>query len=185
MFVLYSEKVKLTELTCYIYEIGNCKTELHLSVNLDEFDSSKLSLVEDKLNPDNFKVLYEGKKFRLFIEKLYAKAKTSRMFDHEYLSIKDDCTNTKKRLYEVFFTIKELITGKVADMCGFVEWNKIWLNCTEYDLVNKHSYHFEKLYLAVDSVVCFQDPYLKNYKLYCEMIHGCVYLCEKCDTFLI
>ena len=95
LFVFYSEKMKLTELTCYIYEVGNCKKDLHLSVNLDDFDSSKLSQVEDKLNPDNFKVLYEGKKFRLFIEKLYAKAKTSRMFDHEYLSIKDDSTLKK------------------------------------------------------------------------------------------
>ena len=71
LFVFYSEKMKLTELTCYIYEVGNCKKDLHLSVNLDDFDSSKLSQVEDKLNPDNFKVLYEGKKFCLFIEKLY------------------------------------------------------------------------------------------------------------------
>ena len=165
--------MKLTELTCYIYEVGKWKKDLHLSVNLDEFDSSKLSLVKGNLNPDNLKVLYEGKKFRLFIEKLYAKAKTSRVFDHEYLSIKDDLTNTKKRLYEVFFAIKELVTGKVTYMCGFIEWNKIWLNCTEYDLTDRHSYHFEKLYLAVD------------YKLDCEMIHGCVYLCEKCDTFLI
>ena len=95
LFVFYSEKMKLTELTCYIYEVGNCKKDLHLSVNLDDFDSSKLSQVEDKLNPDNFKVLYEGKKFCLFIEKLYAKAKTSTMFDHEYLSIKDDSTLKK------------------------------------------------------------------------------------------
>ena len=181
--------MKLTELTCYIYEVGKCRKDLHLSVNLDEFDSSKLSLVEDELNPDNFKVLYEGKKFRLFIEKLYAKAKTSRVFEHEYLSIKDDCTKTKKRLHEVFFAIKELVTGKAIDMCEFLEWNKIWLNCTEYDLADRHSYHFEKLYLAVDGVVCdsvcFRDPYLKSYKLDCEMIYGCVYLCEKCDTFLI
>ena len=47
--------MKLTELTYYIYEVGNCKKDLHLRVTLDEFDSSKLSLVEDKLNPDNFR----------------------------------------------------------------------------------------------------------------------------------
>ena len=63
------------ELTCYIYEVGICKKDLHLSVNLHDFDSSKLSLVIDELNPDNFKVLYSGKKFRLFVEKLYGKVK--------------------------------------------------------------------------------------------------------------
>ena len=177
--------MKLTELTCYIYEVGKCRKDLHLSVKLDEFDASKLRLVEDELNPEHYKVLYDGKKFCLFVEKLYSKAKTSRVFEHEYLSIKDDCTKAKKCLYEVFFAIKELVTGKVTDMCGFVEWNKIWLNCTEYDLTDKHSYHLENLYLAIDGVICFQDPYLKNYKLDCEMIHGGVYLCEKCDTFLI
>ena len=177
--------MKSTELTCYIYEVGICKKGLHLSENLHEFDSSKLSLVADELNPDNFKVLYNGKKFRLFVEKLYAKAKKSRVFENnDCLSIKDDCSVNKKILYEVFFAIKELITGKV-EMCSFIEWNRIWMGCTEYDLTNKHSYHFENLYLAVDSVISIPDPYLKNYKLDCEMIQGNVYLCEKCDTFLL
>ena len=112
--------MKLTELTFYIYEIGKCRKDLHLSGKLDEFDPFKLSLVEDELNPKNYKVLYDGKKFRLFVEKLYAKAKTSRVFEQGYLSIKDDRTKAKKCLYEVFFAIKELVTGKVTDMCGFI-----------------------------------------------------------------
>ena len=183
--VFYSGKMKPTELTCYIYEVGICKKDLHLSVNLHKFDSSKLSLVVDELNPDKFKVLYSDKKFHLFVEKLYGKVKKSRAFeDTDYLNIKDDCSVSKKMLYEVFFAIKELVTGKV-DMCSFVEWNRIWLGCTEYDLTNKHSYHFEKMYLAVDSVVCVPDPYFKNYKLGCELVQGNVYLCEKCDTFLL
>ena len=99
--------------------------------------------------------------------------------------MKDDLTKSKKCLFEVFFAIKELVTSKVADMCGFIDWNKIWLNCTEYDLTEKHSYHFEKMYLALDGIICFQDPFLKNYKLDCEMVHGCVYLCEKCHSFLL
>ena len=178
--------MKATELSCYIYEVGNCKKDLHLSVDLNDFDSSKLSLMVDELNSDNFKVLYSGKKFRLFVEKLYGKVKECRAFDdRDYLSIKDDCSVTKKMLYEVFFAMKELVTGKVVDMCSFIEWNKIWLNCTEYDLTNKHSYHLEKLYLAVDGVISIPDPYLKSYKLDCEMIKGGVCLCAKCDTFLI
>ena len=108
------------------------------------------------------------------------------VFGDEYLSIKGDVTMARKCLYEVFFIIKELVTSKIAaDMCGFIDWNKIWLNCMEYDLTKTHSYHFEKLYLAVDGVICIWDPFLKNHKLDCKMIHGCVYLCEKCDTFLL
>ena len=126
-----------TELTCYIYEVGICKKDLHLRVNIHEFDSSKLSLVVDELNPDNFKALYSGKKFRLFVKKLYGKVKKSRAFeDTDCLSIKDDCSVSKK-MYEVFFAIKELVTGKV-DMRSFIEWNRIWMGCTEYDLTNKH-----------------------------------------------
>ena len=125
LLFIYPDRMKSTELTCYIYEVGKSRKDLHLSVKLDEFDPSKLSPLEDELNPDNYKILYDGKKFRLFVEKLYGKVKTSRAFEHEYLSIKGDITNTKKCLYEVFFAIKELVTGKIPDICGFIDWNKI------------------------------------------------------------
>ena len=68
--------MKATELSCYIYEVGNCKKDLHLSVNLNDFDSSKLSLEVDKLNSENFKVLYNSNKFRLFVKKTIWKSKT-------------------------------------------------------------------------------------------------------------
>ena len=55
--------MKATELSCYIYEVGNCKNDLHLSVNLNNFDSSKLSLVVEELNSDNFIILYNVKNF--------------------------------------------------------------------------------------------------------------------------
>ena len=55
--------MKATELSCYIYEVGNCKKDLHLSVNLNNFDSSKLSLVVEELNSDNFIILYNVKNF--------------------------------------------------------------------------------------------------------------------------
>ena len=171
--------------SCYVYEVGKCRKDLHLSIGLEEFDPSKLTLAVDELNEENFKILYDGKKFRLYIEKLYAKVKTSRAFEQEYLSIKDGCSKAKKCLYEVFFAIKELVTSKTTEeICCFVDWNKIWLNCTEYDLTQKHSYHLEKLYIALDGVTYFQDPSVKNYKLDCEMIDASVYLCKKCDTFL-
>ena len=69
--------MKATEFICYIYEVGNCKKDLHLSVNLNDFDSSKLRLEVDKLNSENFKVLYNGNKFRLFVKELYGKVNKS------------------------------------------------------------------------------------------------------------
>ena len=68
--------MKPTELTCYIYEVGKCRKDLHLSVKIDEFNPSKRTLLEDDLNPENFKLLYGGQKFRLFIENFYGKVKT-------------------------------------------------------------------------------------------------------------
>ena len=59
--------MKPTELTCYVFEVGKDRKDLHLSVKLDEFDPSKLTLLKDDLNPENFKILYEGRKFRLFL----------------------------------------------------------------------------------------------------------------------
>ena len=117
--------MKPTELSCYIYEVGKNRKDIHLAVKLDEFDPSKLALLEDNLNPENFKILYDGKKFRLFIENLYGKVKKSRAFKCEYLNIKDDLTKSKKCLYENFFAIKELVISKIADMSCFIEWNKI------------------------------------------------------------
>ena len=74
---------------------------------------------------------------------------------------------------------------KEDEVCGFIDWNRIWLNCVEYDMTNKHSYLFENLYIAVDSLIALYDPFFKSYKLDCEMIDAYVYLCEKCDTFLL
>ena len=120
------------------------------------------------------------------MERLYAKVKKSRIFENDYLSLKEDLTNARKCLYKVFDTIKELINNKNQDeTCCFVDSNKISLNYTDYDLTFKHSYHFENLYIAIDSVIALYEPYFKTYKINCEIIDGCVYLCEKCDTFLL
>ena len=178
--------MKPTELTCDIYEQTlNCKKDLHLSIKLDEFDPSRLALVKDDLNHENYNIFYDGKKFRLFVKKLYAKVKKSRVLENDYLSIKDDQTNTKKKLYDVFSSIKSLVNSKLKEdeMCSFIDWNRIWLNCIEYDMTNKHWYHFENLYIALDSVIALYDPFLKSYKLDCEMIDACVYLCENAIRF--
>ena len=174
--------------TCYIYEIGRCKKDLGLSIRLEDFDRSKLSLVVNDLNEDNFSVLYDGRKFRLYVDKLYAKVKHSRTFEQQYLSIKDDHTKAKERLIKVFTAIKELVqlnTEVHPDQMCYINWNNIWLNCCEYDLTKPHSYHLEKLYLAFDDVMCFKEPFMISYKLSCEMIDSFIYLCQKCDTYLL
>ena len=173
---------------CYIYEVGNCKKDLGLSISLEDFDLSKLSLVANDLNEDNFSIMYDGRKFRLYVDELYAKVKYSRAFEERYLSIKDDRIKAKERLMKVFSAIKELVqinTEEEPDQNCYIDWNKIWLNCSEYDLAKRHSYHLEKLYLAFDDVVCYKEPFMRSYKLNCEMIDSFIYLCQKCDTYLL
>ena len=173
---------------CYIYEVGNCKKDLGLSINLEDFYPSRLSLVVNDLNEDNFSILYDGRKFRLYVDELYAKVKHSRAFEQEYLSIKDDRTKAKERLRKVFSAIKELVqinTEEEPDQNCYIDWNKILLNCSEYDLTNGHSYHLEKLNLAFDNVLCYKEPFMRSYKLSCEMIDSFIYLYQKCDTYLL
>ena len=179
---------KPTKFTCYIYEVGRCKKDLGLSINLEEFDPSKLSLIVNELNEDNFSILYDGRKFRLYADKLYARVKTSRSFEQDYLSIKYDRTNAKEGLMKVFTAIKKLVkinTEEEPEQNCYIDWNKIWLNCSEYDLTLGHSYHFEKLYIAFDDVLCYKETFMRSYKLSCEMIDSFIYLCNKCDTFLL
>ena len=121
-----------TMFSCYIYEVGRCKKDLGLSINLEDFDRSKLSLVMNDLNENNFSILYDGQKFRLYVDKLYAKVKYSTAFEQEYLSVKDDHTKAKESLINVFSAIKELVQANTdPDQMCYINWNSIWLNCCE------------------------------------------------------
>ena len=42
--------------------------QLELGIQLTQFDSGKLAVVRDKENSNNFSVLYDGHKFRLFLK---------------------------------------------------------------------------------------------------------------------
>ena len=54
----------LKRFECYIYEVGNCKKDLSLSINLEDFDRSKLSLVVNDLNDFFYaKVFFYVEKF--------------------------------------------------------------------------------------------------------------------------
>ena len=138
-----------TRFRCYIYEIARCKKDLSLSINLEDFDRSKLSLVANDEN--NFSILYDGRKFRLYVDKLYAKVKYSKTFK-QHLKIKDDHTRAKERLMKVFSAIKELVrlnTEAHPDQIFYMNWDNIWLNCCEYDLTKRHSYHLLLTMLCV------------------------------------
>ena len=117
-----------TKFTCYVYEVGRCKKDLGLSISLEEFDPSRLRLVVNELNKDNFSILYDGQKFRLYVDKLYARVKTSRAYEQEYLSIKDDRKKAKECLMKVFTTIKKLVKANAEEQTEqncYVDWNKI------------------------------------------------------------
>ena len=174
----------MLKLNSYVYQIGLCKEDLHSCINLSDFDRTRISLKENDVNPNNFNVLYDGQKFRLFVKKMFGRVKKSRCFeDTDYLNFKYDCS-VRDVLYEVFNTIKEQVIARVKS-CSFIEWKKLWLGCFEYDLTEKHLYTFEDICIAADSVVLIDDQNFKNYRYDIEMIKGNVRLCPKCDTFLL
>ena len=171
---------------CPYYEVLDRKKDLHLSVNLNMFDENKLSLVSDTFNENNFQVKYDGQKFRLCVTELYATVKTDSQLSEDYFSFNNDCTNAKTCLDSVFSPLKNLLIARTKDeTISFYKWYKIWLGASEYDLNLRHSYHVQDLYIAFDDIICFEDPFLKTYKLNSHMIDSNIFLCNKCDTFLL
>ena len=169
---------------CPYYEVCGRKKNLHLSVDLCLFDKNKIKLVTDDFNESNFKIEYDNNSFRLFVSDLYCTVKKDIESENLYFSINNDYTSNGKRLNEVFSELKELFFDKNIDKAISVyKWNKIWLTASDYDCQLGHSYHVKDLYLAIDSIICFDDPFLKTYKLDCFMIDSSIFLCSKCDTF--
>ena len=180
---------KLVPLSFDIYELSRGKKDLGLSVDISDFDKSKLSLTPCNVNPNNYNVLYDGKKYRLFVKVMNGKLKRSVCLEDEiYLSVKDDCISNRLKLNEMFSTVKAKLNDELSqekkDIVSF-EWNKIWMICSDYDLTEKHVYHFENVYLAIDEIILLEDPWLPIYKLNCVMIGGSVVMCRNCDTFLL
>ena len=86
--------------------------QIELDVPLTEFDKSKLSLSRCEINPNNFDVFYDGKKFRLFFKAFLAIIKRSKFFEREkHLKIKDVCLS--RMLWEVLFTIEDKVREAV------------------------------------------------------------------------
>ena len=174
--------MKAFKFSCPYYEVCGRKKDLHLSENVFSFDENKLKLVTDYLNVDNFEIKYNNSSFRLFIPELYCTVKQDTDSENLYFSINNDYTENGKRLNEVFNVLKKLFHEKKNEEMLY-KWNKIWLTASEYDCQIGHSYHVKDLYLALDSIISINVPFLKMYKLDCFMIDSNIFLCSKCDTF--
>ena len=160
------------------------KTYICLKTYVCLFDKNKISLVTDDFNENNFKIEYNNNSFHLFVSDLYCTVKKDTESENLYFSINNDHTSNGKRLNEVFSKLKELLLNKnINKEISVYKWNKIWLTASDYDCQIGHSYHVKDLYLAIDSIICFDDPFLKTYKLDCFMIDSSIFLCSKCDTF--
>ena len=174
--------MKAVRFKCPYYEVCGRKKDLHLSENVFSFDKNKLKLVPDYLNDDNFNICYNDDNFRLFIPDLYCTVKKDIDSENLYFSINNDFTENSKRLNEVFGVIKDLFNEKSNGELMYKDC-KIWLTASEYDCQIGHSYHVKDLYIALDSVVGTEVPFLKLFKLDCFMIDSSIFLCSKCDTF--
>ena len=169
---------------CSNYEVCNRKKKLDLSVNLNMFEKNKLRLVSDSINENNFRVEYDNHNFRLLVNDLFATVKKDSESEELYFSITNDNTNTRTNLNNVFSALRQLLFDKNIDQTISVyKWNNIWLSCSAYDLQIGHSYHVNDLHIAIDSIICMEDPFFKTYKLECFMIDSVIFLCTKCDTF--
>ena len=59
---------KLTPLGFSYYETCSDKKELDLAVRISEFDPAKVTLSQWKLNPNNYDILYDGHRLRVFLK---------------------------------------------------------------------------------------------------------------------
>ena len=83
-------ELKPFNFTCY--ETCGDKKEVDLGVPLTGFDKSNLSLVRDELNPNNFNILYDGHKLRVFLKAFPALAKRSKFYQRKKcIKVKDKC----------------------------------------------------------------------------------------------
>ena len=183
---------KLIPLNFDIYNLCKDKKELDLAIDISDFDKPKVSLIKSEVNLNNFKILYDSQKFRLKVDVLNGNLKQSRCFaDAIYLSIKDDCVSNRIKLNQLFECLKEKTTDELTqdekenEILNFIEWNKIWMRFSDYDLTEKHIYHFENVCLAIDQVTSVPDEYFRMYRLECSMIAGSIVMCENCDSFFL
>ena len=66
---------KFIPLAFDIYDVCEGRKQEDLAIDLLDFDKSKVSLNWSEINPNNFKILYDGQKFLLKIKVLNGKLK--------------------------------------------------------------------------------------------------------------
>ena len=170
---------KLVPLNFSICEMCGYSKQLELGVHISDFDKSKLGLCPCKFNPSNYDMLYDGKKFCLFFNAFNGKIKKSRCFEQElWLKVEDGCVSLE--LYEIFWHIRmtlEKLLNKTEKCLSFIEWNKIWLDYCDEDLVPRNVYRFEEASVAIDNVLNIsEDKFTKQFRLKSELIDAHVIL---------
>ena len=70
---------KLTPLSFTYYETCGDKKELELAVPISEFDHTKVMLAQCQKNPNNYNILYDGHRFRVFLKAFSGIIKRSRV----------------------------------------------------------------------------------------------------------
>ena len=82
---------ELVPLNFATYEMCGDLKQTELGVPLTKFDCSKLSVTRCAENPNNFDILYDGPKLRLFLKVFPGLVKRSKYSSREkHLKIKDD-----------------------------------------------------------------------------------------------
>ena len=152
----------IKKLTCTLYEFCGGKRDLELKVKLEEIDVNNITLTD--FDENRCKVLYDGKKFRIFIESFDAVIRKSRVFETEKnLKVKTDAV--RKKLWDIFFAIEQLlkkVTLNEKKFCWFCEWYLIFINFYEKRLITNHIYNFQKSYVAIDDIICFEQICMIN-----------------------
>ena len=75
--------------------------------------------------------------------------------------------SNKIKLNEMFECLKGKTTNELTqeekeeNILNFIEWNRPWMGFCDYDLTEKHIYHFENVCLAVDQITSATDEYFK------------------------
>ena len=166
---------KLTPLSFSYYETCGDKKELELAIPISEFDPTKVTLAQCKLNPNNYDILYDGHRFRVFLKAFSEIIKRSRVFEREIcVKIKDIAQN--KLIWEICHVIstilQELYQQKKSDkFCCYIEWYRIFVNNCDERLARRKVHYFEDTTVALDRVVMIDDnAWTNQYRLVSEMI---------------
>ena len=77
----------------------------------------------------------------------------------------------------------EKLLNRTEKCLSIIEWNKIWLNYCDKDLVPRNVYCFEEASVAIDKILNIsEDTFTKQFCLKSELIDAQVILPGVCDT---